>query len=138
MGEFVPTGGAVFAVHGGRPPDDRQLLACLDLGRSRTLYQDPIFGIRQLVDVGTQALSPALNQTSTAVQVIDRLHDLLLRIGRQPVPSGMHADDGGVVRLVEDVCCCKSEPSKQAGNKKRDPTRPHWYSCAPDFYLGAQ
>lgn len=101
VGEFVPTGAAVFAVHGGRPPDDRQLLACLDLGRSRTLYQDPIFGIRQLVDVGTQALSPALNQMSTAVQVIDRLHDLLLRLGRQPMPTGMHADDDGVVRLVE-------------------------------------
>ena len=59
IGEYVPTGGAVFAVHGGSPPRDREVLACLDLGRSRTLYQDPTFGIRQLVDVGTQALSPA-------------------------------------------------------------------------------
>ena len=37
-----------------------------------------------------------------------------------------------------DVCRCKSEPNKQASNKKRDPTSPHWYRCAPDFYLGAQ
>ena len=35
---------------------------------SRSLYQDPTFGIRQLVDVGTQALSPAINQMTTAVR----------------------------------------------------------------------
>ena len=101
IGEYVATGGAVFAVHGGTPPDDSAILACLDLGRARTLYQDPTFGIRQLVDVATQALSPAINQPSTAVQVIDRLHDLLLRIGRVPTPTGLHLDADNVVRLVE-------------------------------------
>jgi uncharacterized membrane protein len=101
VGEYVPTRAAVFAVHGGRPPDDRRILACLDLGRSRSLYQDPTFGIRQLVDVGTQALSPAINQMTTAVQVIDRLQDLLLRIGRRPAPSGLYTDPQGTVRLVE-------------------------------------
>jgi uncharacterized membrane protein len=101
VGEYVPTQAAVFAVHGGRPPDDRRLIACLDLGRSRSLYQDPTFGIRQLVDVGTQALSPAINQMTTAVQVIDRLQDLVLRIGRRPVPSGLYTDPQGTVRLVE-------------------------------------
>ena len=101
IGEYVPTQAAVFAVHGGRPVDDRRILACVDLGRSRSLYQDPTFGIRQLVDVGTQALSPAINQMTTAVQVIDRLQDLLLRIGRRPVPSGLFTDPDGTVRLVE-------------------------------------
>jgi uncharacterized membrane protein len=101
IGEYVPTGGPVFAVHGGDPPADEHLLACLDLGRARTLYQDPEFGLRQLVDVATQALSPAINQMSTAVQVIDRLHDLLLRIGRRPAPTGLHVDAEGTVRLVE-------------------------------------
>ena len=67
VGEYVATGGAVFAVHGGNPPDDRRILACLDLGRVRSLYQDPTFGVRQLVDVATQALSPAINQMTTAV-----------------------------------------------------------------------
>ena len=101
IGEYVPTGGPVFAVHGGTAPRDHEVLACLDLGRSRTLYQDPTFGIRQLVDVGTQALSPAINQPSTTVQVIDRLHDLLLRIGRVPMPTGLYVDSEGKVRLVE-------------------------------------
>ncbi len=101
IGQYVTSGGAVFAVHGGTPPGDQQLLACLHLGRARTPVQDPTFGIRQLVDVGTQALSPAINQMTTAVLVIDRLHDLLLRIGRQPAPSGMYTDPEGTVRLVE-------------------------------------
>jgi uncharacterized membrane protein len=101
IGEYVPSGGAVYAVHGDRRPTDGDVLSCLDLGRSRTLYQDPEFGMRQLVDVATQALSPAINQPTTAVQVIDRLHDLLLRISRAPAPTGLHVDADGVVRLIE-------------------------------------
>ena len=100
VGEYVVTGGPVLAVH-GRPPPEPELLTCVDLGRARTLYQDPTFGIRQLVDVATQALSPAINQPTTAVLVIDRLHDLLLRIARLPTPTGLHVDTAGTVRLVE-------------------------------------
>lgn len=101
VGEYVVTGGPVLAVHGDRAPPDKDLLACIDLGRARTLYQDPTFGIRQLVDVATQALSPAINQPTTAVLVIDRLHDLLLRIARLPAPTGLHVDRTGMVRLSE-------------------------------------
>ena len=101
IGEYVPTAGPVFAVHGDSRPDDARVLSCLDLGRSRSVYQDSTFGIRQLVDVATQALSPAINQPSTAVQVIDRLHDLLRRIGMAPMPTGFHVDANGTVRLVE-------------------------------------
>ena len=63
----------------------------------------PRFGIRQLVDVATQALSPAINQPTTAVLVIDRLHDLLLRIARLPTPTGLHVDVSGAARLVEST-----------------------------------
>ena len=101
VGEYVATGGPVLAVHGDRVPPDADLLACIDLGRARTLYQDPTFGLRQLVDVATQALSPAINQPTTAVLVIDRLHDLLLRIARLPTPTGLHVDTTGMVRLSE-------------------------------------
>ena len=103
VGEYVVTGGPVLAVHGDQAPPDADLLSCIHLGRARTLYQDPTFGIRQLVDVATQALSPAINQPTTAVLVIDRLHDLLLRIARLPTPSGLHVDVVGTVRLVEST-----------------------------------
>jgi uncharacterized membrane protein len=104
VGDYVVTGGAVLAVHGDRSPPAADLLTCIDLGRARTLYQDPTFGLRQLVDVATQALSPAINQPTTAVLVIDRLHDLLLRIARLPTPTGLHVDATGTVRLVESTC----------------------------------
>jgi uncharacterized membrane protein len=103
VGDYVVTGGAVLAVHGDRSPPAADLLTCIDLGRARTLYQDPTFGLRQLVDVATQALSPAINQPTTAVLVIDRLHDLLLRIARLPTPTGLHVDATGTVRLVEST-----------------------------------
>lgn len=103
VGEYVPTGGAVFAVHGPAQPPEGDLLACVHLGRTRTLYQDPSFGLRQLVDVAVQALSPALNQPTTAVQVIDRLEDILLRVALRPEPTGLFADGKGVVRLIQRV-----------------------------------
>jgi len=103
VGEYIVTGGPVLNVHGDQAPSDTDLLSCIHLGRARTLYQDPTFGIRQLVDVATQALSPAINQPTTAVLVIDRLHDLLLRIARLPTPSGLHVDAVGTVRLVEST-----------------------------------
>ena len=105
IGDYVPTGGQLMAVHGGRTPPPRALLDCVQLGRDRTLFQDHPFGFRQLVDVAIQALSPALNQPTTAVQVLDRLEDLLLRAAARPEPTGLWLDDAGTVRLVERPVC---------------------------------
>jgi uncharacterized membrane protein len=102
-GEYVASGGALVAVHGSGRPVGEELVDCFHLGRARSLYQDPAFGIRQLVDVAIQALSPALNQPATAVMVIDRLTDLLLRIGRAPLPTGLFVDADATVRLVEPI-----------------------------------
>jgi uncharacterized membrane protein len=100
VGEYLPIGTALMAIYGGTSPPDDAVRGCVHLGRSRTMYQDPLYGIRQLVDVASQALSPALNQPTTAVIVIDRLEELLLRIGRRPQPTGLFVDTDGVVRLV--------------------------------------
>lgn len=100
IGDYVPGGTTAFAVHGGSVPHRFQLVRALQFGRERTLYQDPFYGFRELVDVAAQALSPAVNQPTTAVQVIDRLEDLLLRVGEAPDPAGGYADEDGVVRLL--------------------------------------
>jgi uncharacterized membrane protein len=100
VGEYLPIGADLVAVHGGDGPPDDAVRGCVHLGRSRTMYQDPLYGIRQLVDVASQALSPAVNQPTTAVVVIDRLEELLLRIARRPQPTGFFVDSGGVVRLM--------------------------------------
>jgi hypothetical protein len=88
VGEYLPIGASLVAIHGGAGPSEDTIRSCVRLGRSRTMYQDPLFGIRKLVDVASQALSPAVNQPTTAVIVIDRLEELLLRIARRPQPTG--------------------------------------------------
>ena len=101
VGEYLPIGAGIVAIHGRNGPPDDAIRGCVHLGRSRTMYQDPLYGIRQLVDVASQALSPAVNQPTTAVVVIDRLEELLLRIGQRPQPTGFFVDTDGVVRLMQ-------------------------------------
>ena len=73
----------VASVHGGEM--DAQEMARLFLVRGeRTFVQDPNFGFRQLADVAVRALSPAVNDPTTAVQSIDRISDLLGLVGTAP------------------------------------------------------
>jgi uncharacterized membrane protein len=105
MGEFVPAG-APFALAHCRPGCDRDAVsagaaaAAVSFGRGRTLYQDPAFGLRQLADIAAQALSPAVNQPTTAVLVIDSLEDILLQLAPHPRHSGCYAGRDGTVRLT--------------------------------------
>jgi uncharacterized membrane protein len=126
MGEFVPAGGTFAAVHYDAGPVRRpvpaqgpvaareappvpepvsaaEVAAAVNFGRGRTLYQDPAFGLRQLADIAAQALSPAVNQPTTAVLVIDSLEDVLLQIARSPRQSGCYTDRDGTVRLVKPL-----------------------------------
>jgi len=104
VGEYVSQGTTVFEVVGGDAGSAEDVFTELvDLGRERTLYQDPLYGIRQLVDTATQALSPAINATTTAVQALDRLIDLVRRIGRSPSPTGFVCDASDTVRFVYPV-----------------------------------
>jgi uncharacterized membrane protein len=112
MGEFVPAGGVFGAVHQVPGPARQpattlpaplpadQAAAAVNFGRGRTLYQDPAFGLRQLADIAAQALSPAVNQPTTAVLVIDSLEDILLQIAGHPRQSGCFTGRDQVVRLI--------------------------------------
>jgi len=71
------------------------------VGPSRTLTQDPGFAVDQLVEVAIRALSPAVNDTFTALNCIDWLGDCLCRTARMPMPDGIYRDDAGTIRLVE-------------------------------------
>lgn len=87
VGEFVPEGADLFDVLGTAPPDAAALRAQVLLGKERVLDDDPGFGLRQLVDIAERALSPGINDPTTAVQVIDQLHDLLRRLAARPLPG---------------------------------------------------
>lgn len=74
--------------------------AALATGFERTNVQDVGFGFRQLVDVAVRALSPGINDPTTAVHVIGHLSDLLcLLAGRDPGPEHL-TDDDGRIRVV--------------------------------------
>ena len=107
VGSYVSFGSTIAIVHAGpistaRPDPGaiaRRVDECLLFSNERTMLQDPGFGIRQLVDIAIRALSPAVNDPTTAVQVIDRITDLLGRIINRPDPSDWHVDESGVVRV---------------------------------------
>jgi uncharacterized membrane protein len=69
-------------------------------GPLRTLSQDIAFGIDQLVEIAIRALSPAVNDTFTAMTCIDWLGDSLVRIAVQWYPPVYHRDDLGEIRLI--------------------------------------
>ncbi len=99
LGEFIVTGQMVFKVYGNPIPDHESALRHVRLGDHRTMEQDLRFGFRQLVDIAIRALSASTNDPSTAIQSLDRLHDLLRRLGQREFPTHSHEDDGGTVRL---------------------------------------
>ncbi|MBW3588810.1 MAG: DUF2254 domain-containing protein [Actinobacteria bacterium] len=99
VGDFLPTGQVVIEVKGGEVPAD-EVWARLTLGVERTMEQDINFGIRQLVDIAEKALSPSMNDPTTAVVAIDQIHDIMRRLAGKPFPPSQHADDQGVVRLA--------------------------------------
>jgi uncharacterized membrane protein len=82
---------------------ERRLLDAIRLGEQRTFEQDPQYAVRLLVDIAIRALSPAVNDPTTAVQALDQIGDLLLRIGRGSLGSGTLRDPSGTVRVVVPV-----------------------------------
>jgi len=85
VGEFIEPGDVLFEVYGNPgavEAAERALRGLVALGLERTIEQDPAFALRVMVDVANKALSPAVNDPTTAVQVLDYLGDSLRVIGR--------------------------------------------------------
>ena len=103
VGDFVPSLiplARVWSDEGGVPPTTAaEITRHIGLGRERTMRQDVAFGFRQLVDMAEKALSPAVNDPTTATQAIDRIHDLLRRIALSPDPCPIYRDPAGTARL---------------------------------------
>jgi len=69
-------------------------------GPLRTLSQDIAFGIDQLVEIGIRALSPAVNDTFTALTCVDWIGDSLVKIAVEWYPRSYHRDHHGDIRLI--------------------------------------
>ena len=101
VGDFFASGEVLFRLYGGAVRvADRKLEAAVAFGPERTLEQDPMFAFRILVDIGLKALSPAINDPTTAVLAIDQVHRLLRVVGRRRLRGEAVCDAQGDVRLI--------------------------------------
>jgi uncharacterized membrane protein len=103
VGDFVPEGAPVISVYGGdeaTPPSKRRLHGMFALGVARTIEQDPAFALRIMVDIAIRALSPAVNDPTTAVQVLNHLGDTLRLIGSAELEPRRREDGGPPGRVL--------------------------------------
>lgn len=95
VGQFVPAGVPLARVSKAeRIPTDRalHLISAFDIGPTRTLQQDVEFGIIQIVDIALRAMSPAVNDPSTAISCVDQLSRIMiLWVSRMPSTSHYYA-----------------------------------------------
>lgn len=102
VGHFVPQGVPLLMVsHEDRlaGDDTAQLRGAFDLGPSRTLQQDVEFGVLQIVDISLKAISPAVNDPSTAINGLDQLSRILIRFVSRESPQSTVYDPPGVPRI---------------------------------------
>ena len=102
IGEFVPADAPLFRVHGDAGAlDEAALRNALTMQLEPTLDGDVSYGIRLLVDIAVRSLSESpFQDPTTAVQAIDRLHDILRQLARRRFPDGVYRDDDDAVRLT--------------------------------------
>jgi uncharacterized membrane protein len=102
VGDFAVESLPLASLAGGAG-DERADAGALDalytLGAERSVEQDAAFGIQQIVDVATRALSPGVNDPSTAAMCADHLGALLVRLARRRMPSRLRRE-GGELRVI--------------------------------------
>jgi len=104
IGEFVVQDTLLASLALEEPPDPETiaaLQATFSISRYRTVDQDAAFGIRQIVDVALKALSPGINDTTTAVMCVDYLTTIMARIAPRGIPSSYRYEDGELRVIVK-------------------------------------
>jgi len=102
VGHFVPAGIPLMMVGKGArlsPDESGQLLAAFDFGPTRTLQQDIEFGVLQIVDIALKAISPAVNDPSTAISCVDQLSRIMIRFASRQPPEDSLYDPPGTIRV---------------------------------------
>jgi uncharacterized membrane protein len=101
VGDFVAVGDPLFRQHGNAAAiDDRVLHGHVAFGPERTIEQDSTFAFRVIVDIAIKALSPAINDPTTASVAIDKLEELLRTVGMRELRTEWVCDEDGQVRLL--------------------------------------
>ncbi|NLP62720.1 DUF2254 domain-containing protein [Paraburkholderia sacchari] len=101
VGDFVATDEPLFYLYGNSwKLDGRRLENLVAFGSERTMEQDPMFAFRIEVDIALKALSPAINDPTTAVLAIDQLHRLLGMVGKRSLANREIYDESGQPRVA--------------------------------------
>jgi uncharacterized membrane protein len=102
VGDFVNAGGVIMDVYGAPDPRAiRRLRGMVALGHERTIDQDPAFAVRIIVDIAIRALSPAVNDPTTATQMINHLGAVLAGLGARVLSGrGALVDSDGHLRVA--------------------------------------
>ncbi len=105
VGAFIVQDTALVSLALTYPPDQKTIDAlnkAYSISRHRTVEQDPAFGIRQIVDIAIKALSPGVNDTSTAIICVDYLTSVMARLAGRQFPP-LHHYEGETLRVVAIV-----------------------------------
>lgn len=81
------------------PETEREILDCFIIGATRTATQDIEYSVRHLVEIALRALSPGINDSFTAIAVIDRLSAALAHLFEKEMPGHLFHDDKGILRV---------------------------------------
>jgi uncharacterized membrane protein len=130
IGDLLPVGAPLFRVYGdGHAIGDDWLQSSVAIGDERTLRQDPAFAFRLLADISAKALSPGVNDPTTATQALDQIELLLRQLGGRRLGPGVECDDGGTIRFVypvpswEDFLMLAVDETRQFGEGSVQVTR---------------
>jgi len=102
VGQFVPESVPLLMISKAEKAAPEQLAAlraAFDFGPSRTLQQDVEYGLLQIVDIALKAISPAVNDPSTAISCVDQLSRVLIRVASREPPESRMYDPPGVLRV---------------------------------------
>jgi uncharacterized membrane protein len=102
VGDFAIESQPLASLAGGTADVDKEARALdelYSLASERTIEQDAAFGVQQIVDVATRALSPGINNPSTAQMCIDHLSALLVRLAQRRIPSRLRRE-GKELRVI--------------------------------------
>ena len=101
VGDFVAVDEPLFNLYGGAHAiDDDVLRSAVAFGSERTMEQDPTFAFRIVIDIALKALSPAINDPTTAVLAIDQLHRLLRLVGMRHLRTDEILDKSGQLQVI--------------------------------------
>ncbi len=107
-GYFVIAGEKIGWIHGAGEGEKAEKTAkaiagTFNVDTTRTPTQDIEYSVRHMVEIAVRALSPGINDSFTAIQVIDQLSAALAVLFRKTVPREDHTDDDGVMRLCAET-----------------------------------